>query len=355
MLVEHMRDTSSPMRELHFPPDSSLGQFSSGIPHSPTYDIDGDLLENDQQEVWLPAQGVITVPVDNRNILIVDVAGAGDLSALAHFQSDDLYAIDLSTAHVQNAQLKYLRNLTGLCVLNLSSLARDTTVNDIGLDEMNLGEMIRLEHLSLSGTHITNDGMRYLQPLSSLRWLDLARVSVDDRGLSHISSLSHLQHVQLSYTKVSDVGLQYIEGLTELIELGLSFTRVHGEGLRYLSNLAHLSMLNLSGSTIQDAALTTLSSLTTLGSLDLSHTSLTNRGLMHIESLSTLRSLSLSNTSIDDKCAASLKELTNLRVLRLDRTSVGIDTINNLRADLPDCSISFGSLGRLIPAHNAEL
>jgi hypothetical protein len=82
--------------------------------------------------------------------------------------------------------------------------------------------------------------------LSRLTQLDLRYTNVSDEGLKHLGSLSSVKTLCLSGTRVSDVGLRHLSSLLLLEELDLRGTGVTEEALRELGRSTNLRALYLS-------------------------------------------------------------------------------------------------------------
>ncbi|MDO8589325.1 MAG: P-loop NTPase fold protein [Armatimonadota bacterium] len=113
-----------------------------------------------------------------------------------------------------------------------------------------LGDVTRLY---LSGTGVTDAGLREIAKLTNLQWLDLSRTGVTDAGLREIAKLTNLQELGLSGTGVTDAGLREIARLTNLQGLFLGGTGVTDAGLREIAKLTNLQALGLSGTGVTDA------------------------------------------------------------------------------------------------------
>jgi hypothetical protein len=61
---------------------------------------------------------------------------------------------------------------------------------------------------------ITDDGLKHVAPLKSLRRLDLTGTQVTDEGLVQLRSLSRLEHLSLYGAYVTEAG---VEGLRKEI------------------------------------------------------------------------------------------------------------------------------------------
>lgn len=87
-----------------------------------------------------------------------------------------------------------------------------------------LNENVR--HLDLSGTSVTDDGMRHVAMFTRLSKLQMSRTSVGDAGLARLGSLSELEYLNLYGTAITDAGLGTLKALPKLTRLYLWQTAV---------------------------------------------------------------------------------------------------------------------------------
>ncbi|MGO8903872.1 MAG: hypothetical protein ACLQU5_36870 [Isosphaeraceae bacterium] len=66
--------------------------------------------------------------------------------------------------------------------------------------------MNKLTGLNLSGSKITDAGMRYLEALSELENLVLEHTAISDACLDSLSNLKRLSFIHLTDTKVTEAG-----------------------------------------------------------------------------------------------------------------------------------------------------
>ena len=112
-----------------------------------------------------------------------------------------------------------------------------------------------LKHLSAAGTEITNVGLREISELTNLNSLNLFHTSISDDGLKELHNLKHLTSLWLSDTQevnvnVTDVGLKEICEFENLTDLRLQHSLITDTGLKELSRLKSLTSLDIFGSKI---------------------------------------------------------------------------------------------------------
>ncbi len=131
------------------------------------------------------------------------------------------------------------------------------------------------------------------------------------------------------------------------------FSRVYGliavqedspKALARLADLPDLRSLNLAGAAIKDETLTAIVGMANLESLNLEATGVTDKGLVVIRELRSLTQLKLANTSVTDDGVQQLGALAKLQDLSLEGTPVTEAGMRRLKAQLPDCQISWGPI-----------
>lgn len=269
----------------------------------------------------------------------------------------------------------------GTCYWDKAGIVSRVPQTNRGLDE--------IEELDLSGTGVTDAGLKTLAAFPRLRRLVLDNTSITNAGLKHLLRHSHLNHLSLSGTQVTDEGLAtvgemahplhvlYVKGANitdhgiELLAksknrfpdqldlsdtritdaalktmgpagpnvLMLNHTKITDQGLRELTKRNSLRFLYANGTRVTDAGLETLASWPLLRELKLGDTRITDKGMAHIASMKNLWTLDINNTPVT---AAGLKLLEGkhrLRHLDVSLTRASDDAVAALRKNLPHCKI----------------
>ena len=97
----------------------------------------------------------------------------------------------------------------------------------------------------LSDKDITDASLASLKEVGSLVTLNLRGTKVTDDGLKHVGELKTLKKLHLEKTEIGDAGVAHLAGLENLEYLNLYGTRVTDEGLSKLANLKQLKRLYL--------------------------------------------------------------------------------------------------------------
>ncbi|MEX0642971.1 MAG: hypothetical protein WD468_09740 [Pirellulales bacterium] len=149
------------------------------------------------------------------------------LAALGELRG--IHSIELShNETVNDESLKWLAGLRKLRVLYLYN----TAVTGSGLAYLS---GLPLEHLDLSHSPVTDEGLRGILHLRRLRSLGLKNTVVTDQGLIHLVELPNLKDLRLAYTNVSDVGLEQLHQLSSLESVSLRGTNVTAKGVSALA------------------------------------------------------------------------------------------------------------------------
>ncbi len=109
-------------------------------------------------------------------------------------------------------------------------IAGGTRITDLGLAK--LSKLEKLQHLDVSGSAITPNGLKSLANLRDLRRLSLWNVKgIDDTAAPYLEALGNLTSLDLSNTAVGDETLGRLSKLSGLRRLYVGETRVTPAGL----------------------------------------------------------------------------------------------------------------------------
>ncbi len=175
---------------------------------------------------------------------------------------------------------------------------------------------------------VTDDWLKRLSAVTTLRRLDLANCAVQGDGLRHISNLTGLRDLNLTLTPVNDEGLKHLSGLTELRTLGLASTQCTGTGFTHLKALKKLENVNFHFTPLNDAGLKAISQLPISGRLWFAHTHFTDAGSASLAGLTLLKRCgigSMEKAATGESVAALEKlPLEDLALLDNQATPVGL-------------------------------
>ena len=88
--------------------------------------------------------------------------------------------------------------------------------------------------LNLAMTGVTDAGLVYVKPLTSLLRLHLEQTKITDKGLEQLKDLQNLTYLNLYGDAITDAGLQQLAGLKNLKNLYVWQTKVTDEGIKKL-------------------------------------------------------------------------------------------------------------------------
>jgi hypothetical protein len=164
----------------------------------------------------------------------------GDLEFLADMPRLQAFWLQCS---IEGDVLSALRHVPQLTELRLQA-------NQLGnLDLEFIRGHIQLRHLTLesnSGNDINDEGLRYLERMADLRYLNLSHCRrLTDDGLARLDRLHKLQTLRLRWTGVTDRGLPRLARLAQLERLYLHSTNVTPAGLQPLAAFPRLQYLEL--------------------------------------------------------------------------------------------------------------
>jgi len=240
-----------------------------------------------------------------------------------------LQTLDLSSSHplrVTDDGLKVLRELKSLRHVNLGM----QPFSDAAITH--LAELTTIEELWLDGNENLGDGtLRSISNLKKLRVLRFYRAPITDAGIASIRGLTELQDLQLGHAKIGDRSLEIIGDFKKLRTLDLQHTLVTDAGMPHLSGL-NLDWLCLHDTAVTGRGLAALAKMTELKWLILDGTKVDDDALLHLANLKKLEYLYLSRTRVTDAGVMKLKMLSQLISLKLDRLPITDSSIPTLLA-----------------------
>eukprot|EP00239_Pterosperma_sp_CCMP1384_P004986 CAMPEP_0197846258 /NCGR_PEP_ID=MMETSP1438-20131217/3029_1 /TAXON_ID=1461541 /ORGANISM="Pterosperma sp., Strain CCMP1384" /LENGTH=579 /DNA_ID=CAMNT_0043457835 /DNA_START=360 /DNA_END=2099 /DNA_ORIENTATION=- len=207
--------------------------------------------------------------------------------------------LDLSGCHITDAGIARL--CKGLPKLRQLDLSGCTSISDSSapLIRQNLQA---LEVLDLSGTQVGNEGIAEIAKLGSLRELRLRGCKgINDKGCTLLTENLHKDSfiaLDMSGTGITDEGvLKLVSKLPKLVSLGLACCEITDASIQAIANLKGLRNLNLAKcEAITEEGVSALKKCTSLTALDLSKTSCTAGGLTALSTLSEMKRLSLGSS-----------------------------------------------------------
>ncbi|WP_339613697.1 hypothetical protein [uncultured Rubinisphaera sp.] len=209
---------------------------------------------------------------------------------------------------ISNNDLKHIAALPSLRQIKLM----DCRVGD-GIWK-HLSEHKQLQELTLWGSQISDRSLGNLTSFPALASLDIRTTKIGDSGLQYIGKIKSLKTLELLGTRVTSKGMEHLSELSQLTELGLVQTRVGDDGLPPIGKLTELRELSLEGTRITNHGLKHLSNLTNLELLTIHNTDVTEAGLVHLGSLTKLETFYLC-VPVSEQGLRTLKRMTALKHL----------------------------------------
>jgi F-box/leucine-rich repeat protein 14 len=299
-------ETLGQSRIVHFPEDKSLGRLRIRDRGSQRW--------QDWKDYGF-ARGDVVVPDDKELELTVIFEAFENRSCLASLEPDDIQELDICSEEIADADLVYIKGLTGLESLTFGGTCMGPCpLTGQGL--VNLKDMTKLRFLMLDCTSLTDDNFVHLKSLKTLEKLWIHRNwQFTGDGLVHLENLPSLRELQLYSTPIGNDALKHVDQIKALEDLSLQSTQVTDEGLVHLKNMSSLKEL-------------------------LIPRQITDDGLVHLKGLTCLEKLIIYSTDITDVGLAHLKNLSSLKLLTLFSPRVTPAAVEQLAKDLPELDIN---------------
>jgi Leucine-rich repeat (LRR) protein len=176
----------------------------------------------------------------------------------------------LTTMNIQDKGLALLRPLSNL---------REVRMQQSRIKGHTLTPFVNLRSVDMSYTQFDDTGMESLKDKLKMEHLIVKDTLVTDAGLAHIANLAGLTHLDLYGCRVTDVGVRALAKLTKLRKLNLLGAKVTDEGLDALAGMSELEELNLYRSSVTNAGLAKLRHMRGLRILDLRYSRVTRAGI----------------------------------------------------------------------------
>ena len=175
---------------------------------------------------------------------------------------------------------------------------------------------------------VTDDWLKRIAGVTTLRKLDLANCAVQGEGLQHLAKLTGLRELNLTLTPVKDDALRHLAGLTELRILGLASTQCTGTGFAHLKALRKLENVNFHFTPLNDAGLQAIAEVPISDRLWFAHTRFTDAGAARLAKQTQLKRMGMGSadkTSSGEAVAALTKlPLEDLALLDQQATAAGL-------------------------------
>jgi hypothetical protein len=225
------------------------------------------------------------------------------------------FAVKLSQARQQRQAVEAIRSMGGQVIYDFAYYpprrrrAPDWVIEIFGIDFCQ--DVVAVLASDDRTMFVDADVVRWRESfrrLPKLFDLDLSGTGITDVGLKCVEELPQLEKLYLADTKITDAGLASIEHLSHLNTLYLGHTSIGDAGLRHLGKLVHLRLLTLENTNVRGAGLEQLNRLPLLVCIELRETRITDSDLKHLKGMIALRELNLEGTDVTDAGVDYLKE-----------------------------------------------
>ncbi|EAQ81274.1 serine/threonine-protein kinase [Blastopirellula marina] len=187
---------------------------------------------------------------------------------------------------------------------------------------------------------ISADGLKHFRRCRNLKVLALPHCDNIGSGLSHLSECDKVTNLMLWATPITrEDFLAFAD--CKLQGVLLSYTPVKDEWLTHLTHPEAFTDLGFSFTQIGDEGLAAFQNSKKIVNLHLEHTKITDVGLAYFHDCRELKSIRLRQTSVTDAGVLPFKHCSKLEELSLATTNVTAAAVEELRAALPNCKITW--------------
>lgn len=95
-------------------------------------------------------------------------------------------------------------------------------------------DLVRVTHVSLARTTVTDDDLAELAFLTHLRTLDISGTAITDAGLERLQALPNLRTLDISSTSITNSGLEQLEAMPRLQYVNAHDTQLRGVAVHEL-------------------------------------------------------------------------------------------------------------------------
>lgn len=180
-----------------------------------------------------------------------------------------------------------------------------------------------LRQLTIVGSRLKDDDLRYVAGLTQLECLDIQENAITDKGLAYLKSLHNLQTL-IHSEPVGRDGIDILAALPSLKMEYLKVNQVAAHDLKRFKQLSEIRQLDISHPVGDDWA-TAMAVCTNLQALDLTDASLSDQQLIAIVQANPLTMLYLTDVPVGESILPFLHGRTELTRLGLMRTGVSYE------------------------------
>jgi hypothetical protein len=192
----------------------------------------------------------------------------------------------------------------------------------------------------LSGSKVTDKGMRSLLNCTNVTSMHLDRTGITDETLKELSAFAKLNYLALEQTKVTAAGLEAIARLP-IRHLAMQGCELSEESFKAFGKMTALEELWLSRAKMKADWLRHIAALPKLKDLNLLQADFDDAAAKHLSGLSSLESLTVNDTQLGDKGFLELLALPKLRSFYVDGTKVSKEVYQKAKKDHPKMTLYF--------------
>jgi Leucine-rich repeat (LRR) protein len=170
-------------------------------------------------------------------------------------QADKVTFAHLSDPAITDDDLATLVYLPNTREVFIGATLQESKVSDKGL--AHLQHLKDLRCLYINGAQMTDNSVAIIRRLSHLEELYLDRTAVTDVGLRHLSAIK-VRHLSLADTRITDEGLETLASMPQLEVLNISGTQITDAGLRRLQEVKSLKEVYLTLTPVTDTGMDAL-------------------------------------------------------------------------------------------------
>ena len=328
---------------------------------------------NRRTDAMLAALASFPEARDQITVLELQLSPISDAGMAELPKFDKVERLNISNVNYSNEALANVAQMKSVTAIAMTKGAQKEKHTDKGMGY--LKQMKQLTELYLDEANLTPAGIAELAQMTQLEKLSVGYIgSFSDDNLQALSGLVNLKYLDISGSYVSDDGLKYLEPFTELEELKMAkMQAVRGRGLRDLvknKGLRKLQVLTVYDNPyLQIEAYQGISNIKSLVALDVGAANCTNFAfenamppLKNLESLSVHQNDALSdpamvqafpklkklksvyfenNHLISDASIPAFAKVKTLEAITLLHTAVTPSGAARLKAKLKNCRINY--------------
>jgi hypothetical protein len=156
---------------------------------------------------------------------------------------------------------------------------------------------VPIELIVLDCNHITDDGMKILSNIKTLRYLFLRETDITDASARYIAKMKNLEVLVLMFTNITDKFIIAIaENCKQIRHLEVDCTEVNGSGFAFFPLDTRLEYLSCSGG--DDSIVKYILQMKELKIVELSYSKLTDKGLMQLARHKNIRHIGVEFSSV---------------------------------------------------------